>query len=162
VLLGAMYMAFIFGLLYLCLTAFVLVFQVVYVVNSDIGGPAWLVTVFGEFLSFPVVATQKKSHIRKLEANNIPISEWPLTAICQTLAITGRVFSSRLLEYGTHSYRQLTKAAAPVDAIIFLYFNFSCIFPLPVLSTYTSRRSGRGVNFRLHLTLHKSNDFGRN
>lgn len=63
VLLGAMYMAFIFSLLYLRLTAFVLVFQVVYVVNSGIGGPAWFVTVFSEFLFISDCCHAKKNLI---------------------------------------------------------------------------------------------------
>jgi DHA1 family multidrug resistance protein-like MFS transporter len=82
VLLVAIYMAFIFGLVYLSLTAFALVFQGVYGMNEGVGGLPYLGTVFGELLAFAVVVIQNKGYIRKLEANNnIPVPEWRLPLV---------------------------------------------------------------------------------
>ena len=52
VLLVAIYMAFVFNILFLCLTAFPLVFQGVDIMSAGVGGLPYLATVTGELLAF--------------------------------------------------------------------------------------------------------------
>lgn len=71
------YMSFVYGLLYLFLTAYALVFQGVYGFNRGVGGLPYFGMVLGEAIGFVVVALLNKSYVRKLKANNnIPVPEW--------------------------------------------------------------------------------------
>ena len=79
VLLITLYMSFIYGLLYLFLTAYALVFQGKYGMSEGIGGLCYFGMVAGEIIAFIVVVIQNPSYARKLEANNnIPVPEWRL------------------------------------------------------------------------------------
>lgn len=71
------YMSFIYGLLYLFLTAYALVFQGVYGFNRGVGGLPYFGMVTGEAIGFVVIALMNKGYVRKLKANNnIPVPEW--------------------------------------------------------------------------------------
>ncbi len=75
----SLYMSFIYGLLYLFLTAYALVFQGKYGFNEGLGGLPYFGMVFGEIIAFIVIAFTSRSYARKLEANNnIPVPEWRL------------------------------------------------------------------------------------
>lgn len=79
VLLITLYMSFIYGLLYLFLTAYALVFQGQYGFNEGVGGLCYFGMVAGEIIAFIVVVIQNPAYARKLEANNnIPVPEWRL------------------------------------------------------------------------------------
>ena len=79
VLLITLYMSFIYGLLYLFLTAYALVFQGKYGMSEGIGGLCYFGMIAGEIIAFIVVVIQNPSYARKLEANNnIPVPEWRL------------------------------------------------------------------------------------
>ena len=97
VLLITLYMSFIYGLLYLFLTAYALVFQGKYKFNEGVGGLPYFGMVLGEIVAFIVVVITNPSYARKLEANNnIPVPEWRLP-----LAIVGGVtFSAGLFWFG--------------------------------------------------------------
>jgi DHA1 family multidrug resistance protein-like MFS transporter len=72
-------MSFIYGLLYLFLTAYALVFHGQYGWNAGISGLAYFGMVVGEIIAFIVVVLDNPRYVRKLKANNdIPVPEWRL------------------------------------------------------------------------------------
>ena len=97
VLLITIYMSFIYGLLYLFLTAYALVFQGKYGFNEGVGGLPYFGMVAGELVAFGVIVAMNGGYVRKLEANNnIPVPEWRLP-----IAIVGGVsFSAGLFWFG--------------------------------------------------------------
>ncbi len=94
VLLITIYMSFIYGLLYLFLTAYALVFQGKYHFNEGVGGLPYFGMIAGELLAFGVIVFQNGSYVRKLAANNnIPVPEWRLPiAIVGGVAFSGGLF----------------------------------------------------------------------
>ncbi len=75
-------MAFIYGLLYLFLTAYPLVFEGVHQFTPGIAGLAFLGMVVGYILSGIVILLQQPWYQRKLVANNgIAIPEWRLPSV---------------------------------------------------------------------------------
>jgi len=82
VLLISLYMAFIYGLLYLFLTAYPLVFQGVHGMNPGVGGLPFFGMITGELLAGLAIALRQPGYNRKLAANNnIPIPEWRLPEV---------------------------------------------------------------------------------
>lgn len=97
VLLVSLYMSFIYGLLYLFLTAYALVFQGQYGFNEGVGGLPYFGMVLGEVIAFIVIVITNRRYVRKLEANNnIPVPEWRLP---QAIA-GGVVFAAGLFWFG--------------------------------------------------------------
>jgi DHA1 family multidrug resistance protein-like MFS transporter len=97
VLLITIYMAFIYGLLYLFLTAYALVFQGVYGFNAGVGGLPYFGMVVGEVIAFVVVVLMNPSYVRKLKANNnIPVPEWRLPIVM----VAAPVFAGGLFWFG--------------------------------------------------------------
>jgi DHA1 family multidrug resistance protein-like MFS transporter len=71
------YMSFVYGLLYLMLTAYALIFQGVYGMNPGVGGLPYFGMVLGELIGFVCVVLLNPSYVRKLKGNNnIPVPEW--------------------------------------------------------------------------------------
>ena len=82
VLLISIYMAFIYGLLYLFLTAYALVFQGVYGMSPGVGGLPYFGMVIGELIAFVAVVIMNPGYVKKLEANsNVPVPEWRLPLV---------------------------------------------------------------------------------
>lgn len=102
VLLLSIYMAFIYGLLYLFMTAYPIVFQRIHGFNKGIGGLPYFGMVVGELLAGVFIIAMQPSYNKKLEANNnIPVPEWRLPP-----AIIGGVsFSAGLFWFGWSGYR---------------------------------------------------------
>ena len=97
VLLITIYMSFIYGLLYLFLTAYVLVFQRVYGFNAGVGGLPYFGLVIGELIAFLVVVYMNPSYVKKLKANNnIPVPEWRLPIVM----VGGILFVAGLFWFG--------------------------------------------------------------
>ena len=97
VLLITIYMSFIYGLLYLFLTAYALVFQGKYGMSEGIGGLCYFGMVAGEIIAFIVIVIQSPAYARKLEANNnIPVPEWRLPPSI----IGGVLFAGGLFWFG--------------------------------------------------------------
>ncbi|TRX89137.1 hypothetical protein FHL15_009950 [Xylaria flabelliformis] len=90
----SVYMAFIYGLLYLFLTAYPLVFQGVHGFNALQSGLAFLGMVVGQIIAGTVVLLMQPSYQRKLAANNgIPVPEWRLPiVVAGGIAFTGGIF----------------------------------------------------------------------
>lgn len=97
VLLITIYMSFIYGLLYLFLTAYAVVFQEVHGFNRGVGGLPYFGMVVGELIGFAAIILLNPSYTRKLQStNNIPVPEWRLP-----LAIAGGIsFSAGLFWFG--------------------------------------------------------------
>ncbi|KAI9669964.1 MAG: hypothetical protein M1831_007000 [Alyxoria varia] len=82
VLLISIYMAFIYGILYLFLTAYALVFQGVYGMSPGVGGLPYFGMVIGELIAFTAVVIMNPGYVKKLEANsNVPVPEWRLPLV---------------------------------------------------------------------------------
>lgn len=82
VLLISIYMAFIYGLLYLFLTFYPMVFQQIHGFNAGVGGLPFFGMIVGELLSGAYMILLQPSYNRKLAANdNMPIPEWRLPPV---------------------------------------------------------------------------------
>lgn len=86
--------SFIYGLLYLFLTAYSLVFQGQYGFNQGESGLTYFGMVVGECIAFAVIAAMNPAYVRKLKANNnIPVPEWRLPiAVVGGFSFTGGLF----------------------------------------------------------------------
>lgn len=79
ILLLSIYMSFIYGLLYLFLTAYPLVFVGVHGFNMGESGLAFFGMIVGQLIAGATVIAQQPWYLRKLAANNgIPVPEWRL------------------------------------------------------------------------------------
>ena len=75
----AVYMSFIYGLLYLCLTAFELIFTGVHGFAPGIEGLPYMALIVGVFIGLGAFMITNRSYVKKLEANNnVPVPEWRL------------------------------------------------------------------------------------
>lgn len=82
ILLLSIYMSFVYGILYLFLTAYPLVFQGVHGFTAGISGLCFFGMIIGELIAGVVVLAQQPWYQRKLAANNgIPIPEWRLPSV---------------------------------------------------------------------------------
>lgn len=81
-LLISIYMAFIYGLLYLFLTAYPIVFQRIHGMSGGVGGLPYFGMVIGMFLAGTYIILTQPSYNRKLAANNgVPVPEWRLLPV---------------------------------------------------------------------------------
>jgi DHA1 family multidrug resistance protein-like MFS transporter len=79
VLLISIYMSFIYGLLYLFLTAYPIVFQQIHGFNAGVGGLPYFGLIGGMLSAGIFIALTQPSYNKKLAANNgVPIPEWRL------------------------------------------------------------------------------------
>ncbi|KAJ8125195.1 hypothetical protein O1611_g8445 [Lasiodiplodia mahajangana] len=98
----SLYVAFIYGLLYLFLTAYPLVFEYVHGFNAGQSGLAFLGLVIGQLIAGVTVLATQPSYQRKLAANNgIPIPEWRLPIII----VGGVAFTGGIFWFGWSGYR---------------------------------------------------------
>jgi DHA1 family multidrug resistance protein-like MFS transporter len=79
VLLLSVYMAFIYGLLYLFLTAYPLVFQGVHRMSPGVSGLPFFGMITGQLLAGTLIFIRQAGYQKKLAANGgVPIPEWRL------------------------------------------------------------------------------------
>ncbi|KAH6683221.1 MFS multidrug transporter-like protein [Halenospora varia] len=98
----SIYMAFIYGLLYLFLTAYPIVFQQIHGMNGGVGGLPYFGMIIGMLIAGTYVALTQPSYNRKLVANNgIPVPEWRLPPVI----IGGCSFAAGLFWFGWSGYR---------------------------------------------------------
>jgi DHA1 family multidrug resistance protein-like MFS transporter len=99
----SLYSAFIYGLLYLFLTAYPRIFQGVYGFRPGVSGLPELGAVVGCTLACVVMILRQPSYLRKLKANNnVSIPEWRLPE-----AMVGAVlFAGGLFWMGWSGYRR--------------------------------------------------------
>jgi DHA1 family multidrug resistance protein-like MFS transporter len=95
-------MAFIYGLLYLFLTAYPLVFQGVYHMNPGVGGLPFFGMICGQLIAGGTMILRQPGYRRKLAANNnVPVPEWRLPEV----VVGGVSFALGLFWLGWSGYR---------------------------------------------------------
>ncbi|KAK3371366.1 putative transporter protein [Lasiosphaeria ovina] len=121
----SIYMAFIYGLLYLFLTAYPFVFQGVHHFNAGQSGLTFFGMILGQILAGISVLLQQPWYQRKLAANNgIPIPEWRLPSV-----IAGGVsFAAGLFWFGWSGYRADVHWIVPTLSGILSGFGLMSIF----------------------------------
>ncbi|KAL9102520.1 MAG: hypothetical protein Q9187_009113, partial [Circinaria calcarea] len=125
VLLLSIYMSFIYGLLYLFLTAYPIVFQQIHGFSPGIGGLPYFGMIIGELIAGLAIAFTQPAYNRKLEANNnIPIPEWRLPFVIYG----GISFAGGLFWFGWSGYRADVHWIVPTLSGILTGFGLLAIF----------------------------------
>ncbi|KAI0025101.1 major facilitator superfamily transporter [Xylariomycetidae sp. FL0641] len=121
----SIYMAFIYGLLYLFLTAYPFVFEGVHHFNAGQSGLAFFGMIIGQLLAGTTVLVMQPAYQRKLAANNgVPIPEWRLPVI-----IAGGVaFTIGIFWFGWSGYRADIHWIVPAASGILTGFGLMAIF----------------------------------
>ncbi|KAF2767214.1 MFS general substrate transporter [Teratosphaeria nubilosa] len=160
VLLITIYTSFIYGLLYLSLTAYALVFEEVYGFSQGVAGLPYLALIAGVFIAFAIVVATNKSYVRKLKANNnIPVPEWRLPIV----VAGGIIFPCGLFWFGWGGYQSSVSFWCPTIAGVFMGFslyivNLQCLnyiidaylmFAASAIAAVTVMRSIFGAVFPL-------------
>jgi DHA1 family multidrug resistance protein-like MFS transporter len=103
VLLISLYLAFVYGLLYLFLTAYPLVFQGVHGMTPGVGGLPYFGMIIGMLLAGVFISLTQPWYNRKLAANNgVPVPEWRLPPAI----VGGLAFACGLFWFGWSGYRR--------------------------------------------------------
>ncbi|KAJ4367563.1 hypothetical protein N0V83_007147 [Neocucurbitaria cava] len=125
VLLLSIYMAFIYGLLYLFLTAYPLVFQGVHGMNLGVGGLPFFGMIVGQLLAGTLIFIRQPAYQKKLAANNnVPIPEWRLPEV-----IAGGVcFAVGIFWFGWTGYKADIHWIVPTLSGILIGFGLLSIF----------------------------------
>ncbi|KAL9100538.1 MAG: hypothetical protein Q9163_004095 [Psora crenata] len=125
VLLLSLYMAFIYGLLYLFLTAYPIVFQQTHGMNPGVGGLPYFGMITGMLLAGGYVISTQADYMKKLEANNgVPVPEWRLPPV-----IAGGVsFTGGLFWFGWTGYRSDIHWIVPTLSGLLTGFGLLSIF----------------------------------
>lgn len=125
VLLLSIYMSFIYGLLYLFLTAYPIVFQEIHGMSGGIGGLPYFGMIAGMLCAGIYIVLTNPSYNRKLAANNdVPIPEWRLPPVM----IGGVAFAIGLFWFGWSGYRADIHWIAPTLSGLMTGFGLLCIF----------------------------------
>jgi len=121
----SVYMAFIYGLLYLFLTAYPFVFQGVHGMTPGVAGLTFFGMIVGQIIAGITVLLQQPWYQRKLAANNgVPIPEWRLPSV-----IAGGVaFSAGLFWFGWSGYREDIHWIVPTLSGLLSGFGLASIF----------------------------------
>lgn len=119
------YMSFIYGLLYLNLTAYAIVFEGTYGWSLGVAGLPYMALVVGVAIGFICVILTNGSYVKKLEANNnIPVPEWRLPLPM----VGGVIFALGLFWFGWGGYMASTPWIVPTLAGIFIGFGIYTVF----------------------------------
>ncbi|KAK4190180.1 major facilitator superfamily domain-containing protein [Podospora australis] len=121
----SIYMAFIYGLLYLFLTAYPLVFQGVHGMSAGVAGLAFFGMIVGQLIAGATILMQQPWYQRKLAANNgVPVPEWRLPSV-----IAGGVsFAAGLFWFGWSGYRKDVHWIVPALSGLASGFGLASIF----------------------------------
>jgi DHA1 family multidrug resistance protein-like MFS transporter len=121
----SLYMSFIYGLLYLFLTAYPLVFQGKHHFSPGVGGLPYFGMIIGEIIAGIVIGIRQPSFNRKLVANGgFPIPEWR----CPEIIAGGISFSVGLFWYGWTGYKASIPWIVPTLSGLMLGFGIMSIF----------------------------------
>ncbi|EXJ83665.1 MFS transporter, DHA1 family, multidrug resistance protein [Capronia coronata CBS 617.96] len=119
------YMSFIYGLLYLFLTAYPLVFQGVHHMAPGVSGLPFFGMVVGIFIVAGYIIYDARNYNRKLDANGgIPVPEWRLPPVI----IGGTLFALGLLWFGWSGYKSSVHWIVPTLSGLFTGFGLLAIF----------------------------------
>ena len=125
VLLLSIYMAFIYGLLYLFLTAYPIVFQRIHGFGPGVGGLPLLGMVVGMLCAGLYVALGVPAYNRKLAANGgVPVPEWRLPPVI----LGGASFALGLFWFGWSGYKASTPWIVPTLSGLLTGFGLLAIF----------------------------------
>ncbi|RMZ81739.1 hypothetical protein DV738_g2124, partial [Chaetothyriales sp. CBS 135597] len=125
ILLVTMYMAFIYSLLYVFLTAYPLVFQGVHGMKPGVAGLPFFGMVTGILLVASYIVLSNNQYAKKLEANGgIPVPEWRLPPVI----IGGVLFGAGLLWFGWSGYKKDVHWIVPTLSGLFTGFGLLAIF----------------------------------
>ncbi|KAH8888336.1 MFS general substrate transporter [Thozetella sp. PMI_491] len=121
----SIYMAFIYGLLYLFLTAYPFVFQGIHHFSAGVSGLTFFGMIAGQLIAGITVLAQQPWYQRKLAANNgVPIPEWRLPSV-----IAGGVaFAAGLFWFGWSGYNADVHWIVPTLSGILTGFGLMSIF----------------------------------
>ncbi|KAL4870635.1 hypothetical protein BDV12DRAFT_184266 [Aspergillus spectabilis] len=124
-LLLSIYMAFLYGLLYLFMTAYPIVFQQIHGFNKGVGGLPYFGLIIGELFGGLFIIAMQPWYNRKLTSNNdIPIPEWRLPP-----AIIGAAaFAAGLFWFGWSGYSASIHWIIPTVSGLLTGFGLLCIF----------------------------------
>jgi DHA1 family multidrug resistance protein-like MFS transporter len=118
-------MAFLYGLLYLFLTAYPIVFQRIHGFNKGVGGLPYFGIIIGEFLGGIFIIMLQPWYNRRLSKNkDIPIPEWRLSPAI----IGGVAFSGGLFWFGCPGYRSDIHWIVPTLSGLLPDSDFSAFF----------------------------------
>lgn len=121
----SVYMAFLYGLLYLFTTAFPIVFQQIHGFNEGVSGLCYFGMIIGELLGGAFIILLQPWYNRKLDSNNgLPIPEWRLPPAI----IGGVVFSGGLFFFGWTGFTASIPWIVPTVAGGLIGFGLFCIF----------------------------------
>jgi DHA1 family multidrug resistance protein-like MFS transporter len=118
-------MAFIYGLLYLFLTFYPIVFQGIHGFNQGVGGLPFFGMILGEILAGVYMVILQPSYNKKLAANNnMPIPEWRLPPVI----VGGVSFAIGLFWFGWTGYKESIHWIAPTLSGLCTGFGIMSIF----------------------------------
>lgn len=125
VLVITVYMSFIYGLLYLNLTAYALVFEGVYGFSLGVAGIPYMALIVGVMIGFVTIVLLNGDYVKKLEANNnIPVPEWRLVITMPG----GIIFAIGLFWFGWGGYQPGVHWMVPTAAGVFIGFGIFSVF----------------------------------
>jgi len=125
VLLLSIYMSFIYGLLYLFLTAYPIVFQQIHGFTGGVGGLPYFGMIVGMLIAGIYVILGQPSYNRKLLANNnVPIPEWRLPAVIYG----GISFAVGIFWFGWSGYKKEIHWIVPTLSGLATGFGLLAIF----------------------------------
>ena len=125
VLVITIYMSFIYGLLYLNLTAYALVFEGVYMFSLGVAGIPYMALIIGVLIGLGCIVFLNKDYVRRLEANNnIPVPEWRLFITMPG----GIIFAAGLFWFGWGGYQPNVSYWISITAGIFIGFGIYTVF----------------------------------
>lgn len=125
ILLITFYMSFIYGLLYLFLTAYPLVFQGVHGMSPGVGGLPFFGMVVGLLIVATYIIWTSTAYNKKLAANGgVPIPEWRLPPVI----IGGVLFSAGLFWFGWTGFTNDIHWIVPTLSGLFTGFGVLAIF----------------------------------
>jgi MFS transporter, DHA1 family, multidrug resistance protein len=125
VLLLSIYMAFIYGLLYLFLTAYPIVFQQIHGMSGGVGGLPYFGMIIGMISAGIYIVLTQPSYNRKLTANNgVPVPEWRVPPII----VGGLSFAGGLFWFGWSGYKKDIHWIVPTLSGLLTGFGLLSIF----------------------------------
>ncbi|KAE9375580.1 MFS multidrug transporter-like protein [Stipitochalara longipes BDJ] len=125
VLLLSIYMAFIYGLLYLFLTAYPIVFQQIHGMSGGVGGLPYFGMIIGMVSAGIYIVLTQPSYNKKLVANNnVPVPEWRIPPII----IGGLSFAGGLFWFGWSGYKKEIHWIVPTLSGLLTGFGLLSIF----------------------------------
>ncbi|POR32931.1 Putative transporter, partial [Tolypocladium paradoxum] len=121
----SIYMSFIYGILYLFLTAYPIVFVGVHGFTPGQSGLTFFGMIFGQLIAGAAVIAQQPWYARKLAANNgVPVPEWRLPSIMAG----GISFAIGIFWFGWTGFTADIHWAIPAASGIFTGFGLMSIF----------------------------------